>query len=95
MTSFSETEWHFCDAITDILLLFFRVSPVRGGDISSDSFCFSHTSYQSGESCLPMPYSDLTVEEDPRINSGFELTVRTSHFAKRFCKIEKICEAEI
>ena len=27
--------------------------------------------------------------------TGFELTVRTSHFAKRFCKIEKLCEAEI
>ena len=27
--------------------------------------------------------------------TGFELMVRTSHFAKRFCKIEKLCEAEI
>ena len=30
-----------------------------------------------------------------QILTGLELTVRTSHLAKRFCKIEKICEAEI
>ena len=40
---------------------------------------------------MPIGFSLSFVD----IHSGFELTVCTSHFAKRFCKIEKICEAEI